>query len=37
VLRRNDIRAWHSRFIDALQACVRPAIVAPPRLQANVR
>jgi trehalose 6-phosphate synthase len=37
VLRRNDIHAWHSRFIDALQACVRPAIVEPPRLQANVR
>ena len=27
VLRRNDIHAWHSRFVDALQACVRPAIV----------
>jgi trehalose 6-phosphate synthase len=37
VLRRNDIHAWHSRFVDALQSCVRPAIVAPPRLQANVR
>ena len=37
VLRRNDIHAWHSRFIEALQACVRPAILEPPRLQANVR
>jgi trehalose 6-phosphate synthase len=37
VLRRNDIHAWHSRFVDALQDCVRPVIVDPARLQANVR
>ena len=37
VLRRNDIHAWHSRFIGALQAGARPAILEPPRLQANVR
>ena len=37
VLRRNDIHAWHSRFIEALLASSLPAILEPPRLQANVR
>jgi trehalose 6-phosphate synthase len=37
VLRRNDIHAWHSRFVDALQASAHPAILVPTRLQANVR
>jgi hypothetical protein len=37
VLRCNDIHAWHARFVSALQVCARPALVEPPRLQANVR
>jgi len=27
VLRRNDIHAWHGRFVQQLQACVEPEVV----------
>jgi trehalose 6-phosphate synthase len=27
VLRRNDIHAWHGRFVQQLQACVQPDVV----------
>jgi trehalose 6-phosphate synthase len=27
VLRRNDIHAWHGRFVQQLQACVQPEVV----------
>ncbi len=29
VLRRNDIHAWHGRFVQQLQACVTPDVVGP--------
>jgi len=29
VLRRNDIHAWHGRFVQQLQACVGPDVVRP--------
>ncbi len=28
-LRRNDIHAWHGRFVQQLQACVTPDVVSP--------
>jgi trehalose 6-phosphate synthase len=28
-LRRNDIHAWHGRFVQQLQACVTPDVVGP--------
>ena len=29
VLRRNDIHAWHGRFVQQLQACATPDVVSP--------
>ena len=37
VLRRNDIHAWHGRFVGELQQASRPAVVATVRRQANTR
>jgi trehalose-6-phosphate synthase len=28
VLRRNDIHAWHGRFVQQLQACNRPDVAS---------
>jgi trehalose 6-phosphate synthase len=37
ILRRNDIHAWHARFVEQLQACTGPMIVAPAPRQASAR
>jgi trehalose 6-phosphate synthase len=29
VLRRNDIHAWHGRFVQQLLACATPDVVSP--------
>jgi len=29
VLRRNDIHAWHGRFVQQLQSCVGPDAISP--------
>jgi hypothetical protein len=37
VLRRNDIHAWHTRFIEQLHSCAEPAPLLLARRQANAR
>ena len=32
VLRRNDIHAWHGRFVQQLQACVTPGLLSPAEI-----
>jgi len=37
VLRRNDIHAWHTRFVEQLRACADPGLLPLPRRQASAR
>jgi trehalose 6-phosphate synthase len=37
ILRRNDIHAWHTRFVEQLQSSADPALLALPRRQASAR
>jgi trehalose 6-phosphate synthase len=37
VLRRNDIHAWHTRFVEQLRASADPGLLPLPRRQASAR
>jgi trehalose 6-phosphate synthase len=37
VLRRNDIHAWHTRFVEQLRSCAEPAPLLLPRRHVNAR
>jgi trehalose 6-phosphate synthase len=37
VLRRNDVHAWHTRFVDRLRSCAEPAPLLMSRRQASAR
>jgi len=37
ILRRNDIHAWHTRFVEQLQSSADPALLTLPRRQATAR